>query len=128
MNGRAAQAAPGDHAADDAQSALAPPSPGAPGAVARWTRLYGAAKALAIASAARAAARPWVVLTANAAAAAHLEQELAFFAPELPRHVLPDWETLPYDRFSPYQDIVSERIATLSRLPALAHGIVIAAV
>jgi transcription-repair coupling factor (superfamily II helicase) len=31
----------------------------------------------------------------------------------------PDWETLPYDRFSPYQDIVSERLATLYRLPEL---------
>jgi transcription-repair coupling factor (superfamily II helicase) len=37
----------------------------------------------------------------------------------------PDWETLPYDRFSPYQDIVSERLATLYRLPELRGGIVI---
>ena len=34
----------------------------------------------------------------------------------------PDWETLPYDRFSPYQDIVSERLATLYRLPELSRG------
>ena len=26
---------------------------------------------------------------------------------------LPDWETLPYDHFSPHQDLVSERLATL---------------
>ncbi|MGC5271640.1 hypothetical protein ACPXAU_24635, partial [Salmonella enterica] len=28
-------------------------------------------------------------------------------------HLLPDWETLPYDAFSPHQDLVSERLATL---------------
>ncbi|MEQ9060627.1 MAG: transcription-repair coupling factor [Gammaproteobacteria bacterium] len=128
MSGPAARVARAEQTDDRVPSPLAPPAPGAAAAGVRWTRLYGAAKALAIASAARATARPWVILTADPAAAARLEQELAFFAPELPRLVLPDWETLPYDRFSPYQDIVSERIATLSRLPTLAHGIVIVAV
>ena len=30
-------------------------------------------------------------------------------------HLLPDWETLPYDTFSPHQDLISERLATLVR-------------
>ena len=128
MSRQAAEAARSAAPGDVAPTPLAPPAAPPPGARARWARLYGAAKALAIASAARADARPWVVLTGNPATAARLEQELAFFAPELPRLVLPDWETLPYDRFSPYQDIISERIATLSRLPCLEHGIVIVAV
>jgi transcription-repair coupling factor (superfamily II helicase) len=38
------------------------------------------------------------------------------FAPELRCHLLPDWETLPYDAFSPHQDLVSERLATLHEI------------
>src|SRR5690606_3364540 len=108
-------------------SALTPPAPPAAGQRAHWTHLYGAARALAIANAVRQASRPFLVLTADASGAARLEEELRFFAPELPVHVLPDWETLPYDRFSPYQDITSERIATLVRLPTMRTGVVIAA-
>ena len=37
----------------------------------------------------------------------------------------PDWETLPYDRFSPHPDIVSQRLAALHRMPALERGIVV---
>lgn len=43
----------------------------------------------------------------------------------LPVVVFPDWETLPYDQFSPHPDIVSQRLAALHRLPSLARGIVI---
>ena len=53
------------------------------------------------------------VLCADAAAAQRLADEIRFFAPELRIHVLPDWETLPYDQFSPHQDLVSERLSTL---------------
>lgn len=45
-----------------------------------------------------------------------LEQELAFFEPGLQIAVFPDWETLPYDTFSPHQDLISERLATLWRI------------
>src|SRR5699024_2901799 len=38
---------------------------------------------------------------------------------------LPDWETLPYDTFSPHQDIISERLATLYQLPRLSQGVLI---
>ncbi len=48
-----------------------------------------------------------------------------FDADTLPLLQLPDWETLPYDTFSPHQDIVSERLATLYRLPSLQRGILI---
>lgn len=46
---------------------------------------------------------------------ARLEQELRFC--QVPVTVLPDWETLPYDRLSPHQDITSERLAILSNMP-----------
>ena len=40
-------------------------------------------------------------------------EEIPYFAPGLRTHLLPDWETLPYDTFSPHHDLVSERLATL---------------
>ena len=42
--------------------------------------------------------------------------------------MLPDWEVLPYDIFSPHPDIVSERLRTLSRLPGLRRGILLLAI
>jgi transcription-repair coupling factor (superfamily II helicase) len=53
------------------------------------------------------------VVCAQASDAQRLIEELKFFAPELRVSLLPDWETLPYDQFSPHQDLVSERLATL---------------
>ncbi|MBN3758002.1 transcription-repair coupling factor [Paraburkholderia sp. Tr-20389] len=56
------------------------------------------------------------VVCASAVDAQRLSQELAFFAPNARVRLLPDWETLPYDSFSPHQDLVSERLATLHDL------------
>lgn len=56
------------------------------------------------------------LITAEPADTQRLEAELAFFAPGLRVAVFPDWETLPYDTFSPHQDLISERLATLWRL------------
>ena len=53
------------------------------------------------------------VLTASPLDAQRLAEEIVWFAPELRVHLLPDWETLPYDNFSPHQDLISERLATL---------------
>ena len=70
--------------------------------------------ALLLAQAARQAdGRLLTVITANALDAQRLLEELPWFAPELKVRLLPDWETLPYDSFSPHQDLVSERMATL---------------
>ncbi|HAL69464.1 MAG TPA: transcription-repair coupling factor, partial [Pseudomonas sp.] len=90
-----------------------------------WGNLPGAALSLAIAEAASSAGRFTLLLTADSQAADRLEQELKFFAPELPVLPFPDWETLPYDLFSPHQDIISQRIASLYRLPELSHGILV---
>ncbi|MEY2686229.1 MAG: transcription-repair coupling factor, partial [Pseudomonadota bacterium] len=57
-----------------------------------------------------------VVICAEPADAQRLQDEIAFFAPELKTAVFPDWETLPYDSFSPHQDLISERLATLWRV------------
>ena len=53
------------------------------------------------------------VLTADAADAQRLLDEIPWFAPDLRVRLLPDWETLPYDSFSPHHDLISERLATL---------------
>ncbi|MEN9419325.1 MAG: hypothetical protein RI988_2945, partial [Pseudomonadota bacterium] len=54
--------------------------------------------------------------TAEPADAQRLADEMVFFVPTLRVAVFPDWETLPYDTFSPHQDLVSERLATLWRV------------
>ena len=78
--------------------------------------LHGAADACALAQAAGELAKQQSVLTimvANASDAQRLLQEIPWFNPSLRCHLLPDWETLPYDAFSPHQDLISERLATL---------------
>ena len=56
------------------------------------------------------------IVTAEPADVQRLPDELAFFAPGLRVAVFPDWETLPWDTFSPHQDLISERLATLWRM------------
>ncbi len=59
---------------------------------------------------------PLVVITSSAFEAQRLMEEIPFFAPGLSLHLLPDWETLPYDVFSPHPDLTSERLATLYQI------------
>jgi len=59
---------------------------------------------------------PLVVITSNAFEAQRLLEEIPYFAPELSVNLLPDWETLPYDVFSPHPDLISERLATLYQI------------
>ena len=56
------------------------------------------------------------IFTAEPADTPRLAEELVFFDPALRVAVFPDWETLPYDTFSPHQDLISERLATLWRI------------
>ena len=57
-----------------------------------------------------------VVFTADALERQRLFEELQWLLPEHRIRQLPDWETLPYDPFSPHHDLISERLATLSAL------------
>ncbi|HEY9108946.1 MAG TPA: CarD family transcriptional regulator, partial [Roseateles sp.] len=82
-------------------------------------RPLGSADALLLARFAqqqRDAGRLAAIFTAEPGDTQRLEDELKFFAPELKVAVFPDWETLPYDSFSPHQDLISERLATLWEL------------
>ncbi|MCC6534706.1 MAG: transcription-repair coupling factor [Burkholderiales bacterium] len=93
----------------------------------RYAGLAGSSDALALAELA-ALGRPLVVLAATAADAQRLTQELPYFAPALRVFELPDWETLPYDRISPHQDLVSDRLATLYQMMQRAFDVVVIAV
>jgi transcription-repair coupling factor (superfamily II helicase) len=82
-------------------------------------RPIGSADALLLARLGRQHAsqgRVLAVFTAEPADAQRLADELPFFDPALRVAQFPDWETLPYDSFSPHQDLVSERLATLWRI------------
>jgi len=87
-----------------------------PGARYAQPRPPGSADAWLLADLARQAARPLVVLTAAPLEAQRLADEIPQFAPDLRVRQLPDWETLPYDAFSPHQDLVSQRLHTLHAL------------
>ncbi|HKK05759.1 MAG TPA: transcription-repair coupling factor [Gammaproteobacteria bacterium] len=109
-------------------SPLTPRLPQRAGERLRWGRLYGGGQGLVIASAARSHSGPVIVLAPDTPAAQRLDYELRFYLgadPDIPLLTLPDWETLPYDVFSPHQDIVSDRLTALYRLPELARGVLI---
>ena len=98
----------------------APPIP-APRAGQRFTfsGLIGSADAALIAQSAlryRGNFSVMVVFCAQAQDAQRLLEEIPAFSPKLKTRLLPDWEILPYDHFSPHQDLVSERLATLYEL------------
>jgi transcription-repair coupling factor (superfamily II helicase) len=91
----------------------------APGKKYTHPRPVGSADALLLArfvQQQRDAGRMAAIFTAEPGDTQRLEDELKFFAPELKVAVFPDWETLPYDSFSPHQDLISERLATLWEL------------
>ena len=85
----------------------------------------GSADALLLARLAareKSSGRMTAIVTADASDARRLIEEMAFFAPQLRTALFPDWETLPYDTFSPHQDLISERLATLWRIRERDHA------
>ncbi len=105
---------------------LDPPVPGAARRHLCWHGLHGSAAALALAEAARADQKLYVVVTDAARELSRLSAEFTFFAGTRVRLLtFPDWEVLPYDLFSPHPDIVSQRLRALYELPALRHGCLI---
>lgn len=97
------------------------------GQISAFGRAIGASTALAAVELARLATRPLLVLAIDPRHADQLEAEIRFFSNgELPVRHFVEWETLPYDSFSPHQDIVSDRLSVMESLPHAEHGIVIA--
>ncbi len=111
------------------QSSSTPPLPRA-GQPRAWWRAPTSPSALAwhLVQAARAHDGPLLAIAADNHGAHQIESDLqSLLGPDadLPVLPFPDWETLPYDRFSPHPDIISQRLAALNRLPTLGRGIVV---
>jgi len=102
-----------------------PALPRTPGQQRDWREPAGSSLALLLCEAARAREGVLVAVTQDNRAARTLEDDLAFFAGELPVLHFPDWETLPYDLFSPHPDIVSQRVAAMYRLPSTRRGVLV---
>jgi len=121
-----------------ANALIAPMAPEKPSDHRKWGQLAGCSDALAICESARSHKGLNLVITRSTDDAIRLEQAIRFFLNLPPEEdgaaisddglellSLPDWETLPYDLFSPHQDITSRRIRTLHRLPSTRHGILV---
>lgn len=92
-----------------------------------WQGLHGPASALAIAAIARQHTGLTVVITSSPQQAQRLEQDLLLLRDDekLPVAHFPDWETLPYDLFSPHPDILSQRLKAMAGLSNLQRGLLV---
>ncbi|MFN4262430.1 MAG: transcription-repair coupling factor [Thioalkalivibrionaceae bacterium] len=98
----------------------------------RWTGLNDTASVAALTAADGAFDRPMIVVTESMEAVDRFVEEFETFIsgrPNAPKVLrLPDWETLPYDWFSPHEEIISERLRTLSQLTTQTHCVLVVAV
>ena len=91
-----------------------------------WGQLYGCSKSLAISNAIKQHPGLVVVVTEDSSSSHQLHTELRFIHASMENFLsFPEWETLPYDVFSPHEDIVSERVATLQKLPKIEQGVIV---
>jgi len=97
-----------------------------------WGQLHGCSLSLTLAEFCQKESGVKLIITPDHLSARQLQDELLFFLGSTHQEeilLFPDWETLPYDHFSPHQDIISERLSTLNRMQqAPDRAIVIAAV
>ena len=92
--------------------------------------LPGALPSLLIAQLAAAHERLILVVTIDSDEAMRIEAELRFLLaaqPQVPVLTFPDRETLPYDNFSPHQEIISQRLSLLYQLPQIRRGVLVIA-
>jgi len=93
-----------------------------------WSEAHGAARSLAIAETATRANAPFLVICDSNESVEVFRREIGYFCKnrnDLQVLTLPDWETLPYDNFSPHQDIISDRLRALFHLPNFKKGILV---
>ncbi len=106
---------------------LKPPLP-EPGQRLGWSRLHGSAAALAVAEATRMHPSVMVIVLEDQRQLQVLKSDLGFFLDDdadAPVFEFPAWECLPYDTFSPHQDITSRRLRILFRLPAMKRAVIL---
>jgi len=111
----------------DSCSIFKPLFPSSAGQSIQWGKLYGSAIGLAIQQLVKQHQGLILCVTSNSARAQLLGDQIKFYSKgdNTPLLSFPDWETLPYDVFSPHQDIISERLATLYQLPNTSNGLLI---
>ncbi len=90
-----------------------------------WSQLYGCAQDLLIANATSEYKSLIVLVTPDSHSAYSAEANINFFSNLENIHIFPDWETLPYDVFSPHEDLISDRLKTLYNLREMKQGILI---
>ena len=112
-----------------------PPLPQDASFASHWQQTFGSATSLALANAAANSEGPLLLICQDNESAEQFKRELRYFCSKLPNRTgslqvfsLPDWETLPYDNFSPHQDIVSDRLSALYHLPDLQQGILVTSI
>ena len=94
-----------------------------------WQFLFGSGPSLAAARLVSQSDHFVLYIARDTEDADRVRREIGFFAAGATAPlVFPDWETLPYDNFSPHQDIISERLATLYALPRTQRGVLVAPV
>lgn len=107
-------------------SILTPPKPPSARTDITWQGLAGSSVALALAELVDQHDTPVLIVTPDAPQAHRLEHEMQYLSRKGEQvMVFPDWETLPYDSFSPHQDIISERLSVLAQLPSMQSGALI---
>ncbi|MEM6049580.1 transcription-repair coupling factor [Erwinia sp. P7711] len=87
-------------------------------------QLTGAACAVECAEIVERHSGPVMLIAPDMQNALRLHDEIKQFTDE-PVLSLADWETLPFDSFSPHQDIISSRLSTLYQLPMMERGVLI---
>ena len=95
-----------------------------------WDTLYGCSLPLLLSEFCEKNRGIKLMVTPDNFSASQLFDEINFFMGdnnEQEIHHFPDWETLPYDQFSPHQDIISERLHVLSRIQQTSNAVIIAA-
>ncbi len=108
------------------------PLPRKAGERVRWGKVYGCAKALAIAELATSpehSGRCILILASSIVEAESLAHEIEFFRGDpVPVELFPDLEVLPYDDFSPHQDLIARRMSALRQLTAGSSTLMVTAV
>ncbi|MBL09964.1 MAG: transcription-repair coupling factor [Acidiferrobacteraceae bacterium] len=106
-------------------SPFSPPIPELGAPLAQWSGLHGSTLALALSNILNSTASFLILVAEDNRVLRLLRDEVQFYLSNdtvTPSIILPDWDCLPYDLFSPHLDITSERLRTLSTLPTIKHG------
>lgn len=107
-------------------SRIQPPLPHGPGDIKRIGQVLGSATGLLVEQLALGHQGPMLLVCRDTESASRISSEIGFYTEgQLPVQLFPDWETLPYDSFSPHQDIISTRIEVLYRLSDMTRGVLV---